>query len=88
MTAEGPQDGPEVPRIDVGTLEPVEPVTPAATAAVEGPEVVGLNGRPAQVPTGVWYAATDGQGGLLTDEDGRPVRVRSPHRPPAAPLGG
>lgn len=80
-------DAQDVPREDAGTLTPAR-TAQAASEPVTATEVVGLNGQPAKVPTGVWYAATDGSGNLETDGDGRPVRVRSPHRPPQVPLGG
>lgn len=48
-------------------------------------EVVGISGKPAKVPSGLWFAQTDGTGGLARDADGRPIRVRSPHRPPRTP---
>lgn len=60
---------------------PREPVT-------SGGEVVGLGGQPAKAPSGVWFAQVEPDGSLSRDPQGRPVRVRSPHRPPRRPLGG
>lgn len=49
--------------------------------------VLGLGGDTIAVPSGVWFAETDGNGGLLRDAGGNVVRTRSPHRPPRSPLG-
>lgn len=38
-------------------------------------KVIGLSGKPANRPTGTWYAAVDDQGGLV-EQDGHLVRVR------------
>lgn len=73
------------PPLPEGHTSEALPVTPAADGPTKVSEVVGLAGKPAKAPSGVWFAATDGNGHLLTDDDGRPVRVRSPHRPPRTP---
>ena len=48
--------------------------------------MLGLGGDPIDTPTGVWYAAVDDRGELLTDADGRVVRVRPPSSRPRTPL--
>lgn len=80
---EGVTPAPPLPEGHTSETMPDGPPVAATTGGVT--EVVGLNGKPAKAPSGVWFAQTDGNGSLVTDADGRPVRVRSPHRPPLTP---
>ena len=87
-----PLPGPPVPEVAPqptygGEKAPSRKARKHAPDPDEVTGVLGLGGEAIAVPSGVWFAETDGQGNLLRDGDGNVVRTRSPHRPPRSPLG-
>lgn len=76
----GGQPAPGVPG------EPLLALAPQLDLESDDKPVLGLGGDPINTPTGIWYAAVDDRGQLLTDADGRVVRVRPPVQEPRTPL--